>query len=94
MSFWHPPKQIRKTLVLPIRPDNQLGRIGQQSSCFTLKMHDAKACNNPTLKRVKVPGKAKARIVDELRKLNINEFTIDNDLDHLAQEIRRTWLIG
>jgi hypothetical protein len=93
MSFWHPPKQSRKALVLPIRPDNQLGRIGQQSSCFTLHMHEAKACMNSTLERIKVPGSAKARMLDELRKLNINEFTIFNDLDHLAQEVRRTWII-
>ncbi len=92
-SFWHPPKQARKAMVLPIRPDNQSGRIGQQSSCFTLHMHEAKACTNPTLERVKVPGKAKGLMLDELRKLNINEFTIYNDLDHLAQEIRRTWIV-
>jgi len=94
VSFWHPPKQPRKALVLPIRPDNQPGRIGQQSSCFTLHMHEAEACKNKTLERVKVPGKAKKPILDELRKLNINEFTIYNDLDHLAKEIRRTWIIG
>lgn len=93
VSFWHQPKQWRKALVLPIRPDNQSGRIGQQSSCFTLHMHEANACKNPTLERVKVPGKAKKPILDELRKLNINEFTIYNDLDHLAEEIRRTWII-
>jgi hypothetical protein len=92
-SFWHQPKQIRKAVILPIRPDNQSGRIGQQSSCFTLHMHEAKACTNPTLERVRVPGKAKGTILDELRKLNINEFSIYNDLDHLAKEIRLTWII-
>ncbi len=74
----------------PIRPDNQAGRIGQQSSCFTLHMHNAGPCANPTLARIKVPGGAKPRMLDELRKLNINEFSIYNDLDHLAEEIRRT----
>jgi hypothetical protein len=29
-------------------------------------------------------------MLDELRKLNINEFSIYNDLDHLAKEIKRT----
>jgi hypothetical protein len=29
-------------------------------------------------------------MLDELRKLNINEFSIYKDLDHLAEEIRRT----
>lgn len=93
VSFWLEPRQPRKALVLPIRPDNQLGRIAQQSSCFTLHMHEAKDCMNPTLERVKLPGRAKKPILDELRKLNINEFTIYNDLDHLAAEIGRTWII-
>jgi hypothetical protein len=90
VSFWEPKVSRRPALVLPIRPDNQAGRIGQQSSCFTLHMHGAKPCNNPTLSRIRIPGKAKPRMLDELRKLNINEFSIYNDLDHLAQEIRRT----
>jgi hypothetical protein len=92
VSFWHDPKVPgRPALVLPIRPDNQAGRIGQQSSCFTLHMHGAAACANPTLARIKVPGKAsKQRMLEELRRLDINEFSIYNDLDHLSQEIRRT----
>jgi hypothetical protein len=91
VSFWHDPKVPgRPALVLPVRPDNQAGRIGQQSSCFTLHMHGTGACTNPTLNRIKVPGNAKPRILDELRRLNINEFSIYNDLDHLAQEIKRT----
>jgi hypothetical protein len=90
VSFWEPKVSLLPALVLPIRPDNQTGRIGQQSSCFTLHMHGAKPCNNPTLSRVRIPGKAKPGMLDELRKLNINEFSIYNDLDHLAQEIRRT----
>jgi hypothetical protein len=93
-SFWIPQKQPRKAIILPIRPDNQAGRIRQQSSCFTLHMHEAEACTNPTLERVKVPGgKVKAQMLDELRKLNINEFTIYNDLEHLAKEIERTWIV-
>jgi hypothetical protein len=91
--FWHTPKQPRKAIVLPIRPDNQAGRIGQQSSCFTLHLHGANDCTNPTLERVKIPGDSKVPLLDELRKLNINEFTIYNDLEHLAQEIRRTWKV-
>jgi hypothetical protein len=90
VSFWEPKVSARPALVLPIRPDNQAGRIGQQSSCFTLHMHGAKPCTNPTLSRIRIPGKAKAGLLDELRKLNINEFSIYNDLDHLAQEIKRT----
>ena len=56
-------------------------------------MHEAEPRKNPTLERIKVPGKEKGVMLDELRKLNINEFTIYNDLDHLAQEIRRTWIL-
>ncbi len=92
VSLWGPKVSHLPGLVLPIRPDNQAGRIGQQSSCFTLHMHGAKPCNNPTLSRIRIPGKAKPRMLAELRKLNINEFSIYNDLDHLAQEIRRTRL--
>ena len=91
LSFWHEPKvKNRPAVILPIQPDNQSGRIGQQSSCFTLHMHGAKPYTNPTLDRVRIPGKAKPRILDELRRLNINEFSIYNDLDHLAQEIKLT----
>lgn len=90
VSFWDPKESLLPALVLPIRPDNQVGRIGQQRSCFTLYMHGAKPCNNPTLRRIRIPGKAKPRMLAELRKLNINEFSIYNDLDHLAQEIKRT----
>jgi hypothetical protein len=28
-SFWHPPNKIRPPLIMPVRPDNTPGRIGQ-----------------------------------------------------------------
>ena len=91
-SFWHEPNvKGRLAPVLPITPDNRVGRIGQQSSCFTLHMHRAEPQTNPTLSRVGIPRAAKVLILDELRKLNINEFTIYNDLDHLALEIKQNW---
>ena len=90
LSFWQPKQSRLPALVLPIRPDNQAGRIGQQSSCFTLHMHRATPCKNTTLGRIRIPGDAKSPMLDELRRLNINEFSIYNDLDHLAKEIRRT----
>jgi hypothetical protein len=74
VSFWDPKVSLLPALVLPIRPDNQAGRIGQQSSCFTLHMHGANPCKNPTLRRIRFPCKAKPRMLDELRKLNIDEF--------------------
>jgi hypothetical protein len=91
MSFWHKPNESRKPLILPIRPDNQVGRIGQQSSLFTLHMHESTPKNNPTLARIKIPAKKKEPIREELRRLNINQFSIYNDLDHLSKEIRRNW---
>jgi hypothetical protein len=77
-------------LILPIRPDNGAGRISQQSSCFTLHMHLSERCENPTLARIGIEGKRKWDILGELRKLNINEFSIYNDLDHLSKEIKRS----
>ena len=90
-SFWLETK-FQDRLILPIVPDNREGRIAQQSSCFTLHTHRSKPepCGNPTLARIKVEGKQKPDILNELRKLNINEFTIYSDLDHLSREIKRT----
>jgi FRG domain len=89
-SFWHPPKVQRQPLILPIRPDNRPGRIGQQSSCFTLHMHLSQPRGNPTLARIQIKSKAKKAILEELRQLNIDEFSIFDDLDHLSREIKRT----
>jgi len=86
-ASWNLPE---KSPILPIRPDNRAGRIAQQSSCFTLHMHGSGPCENKTLNRIKVEGMAKKNILEELRKLNINEFSIYNDLDHLSKEVRRT----
>src|SRR5205823_1020087 len=91
ISFWHEPKEKRKPLILPIRPDNQAGRMWQQSSLFTLHMHESIPQHNPTLARIKVPRTKKGPIREELRRLNINQFSIYNDLDHLSKEIRRNW---
>ncbi len=91
MSFWHDPTEERKPVILPIRPDNQAGRIGQQSSLFTLHMHQCAPKNNPTLARIKIPAAKKKTIREELRRLNINQFSIYHDLEHLSKEIRRNW---
>jgi hypothetical protein len=89
-SFWQPPKEKRQPLILPIRPDSRPGRITQQSSCFTLHMHLSDPGKNPTLARIRVQASAKKPILEELRLLNIDEFSIYNDLDHLSREIKRT----
>jgi FRG domain len=92
-SFWHKPRKSRPPLILPVRPDSQPGRIGQQSSCFTLHMHNSKPTENKTLAKVKIPAPAKDTMLRELHRMNINQFTIYNDLDHLSKDIRRAWEI-
>jgi len=93
ITFWQIPKNKwePEALIIPVRPDNTAGRIGQQSSCFTLHMHKSKSGNNPTLAQIKVPAKHKPNLRAELHRLNINNFTIFNDLDHLSAEIKRSW---
>jgi len=92
ISYWHEPQKKREPLILPVRPDNQSGRIGQQSSLFTMHMHECTPKTNPTLARIKVPaGKTKRELCEELRRLNVNQFSIYNDLDHLSKEICKNW---
>jgi len=91
LSFWSDPKESHNAYVLPVRPDNVPGRIGQQSSCFTLHMHRAPEATNGTLVTILVDAKSKPTIREELHRLNINEFTTYYDLDHLSREIKRCW---
>jgi hypothetical protein len=91
-SFWRP--SPAKRVIVPIRPDAALGRIGQQSSRFTLHRHEAESVTNPSLTGIKIPsGAAKATILEELNRLNINHHSIFHDLDHLAKGISeaRRW---
>jgi hypothetical protein len=91
-TFWFPmTKKDRRALIIPVRPDNQPGRIGQQSSCFTLHMHKAGDSENETLAKLEIPRAAKASILNELHRMNINQFTIFNDLDHLSKDVKRAW---
>lgn len=90
-SFWHSPKKKRDPFVLPIRPDNQPGRIGQQSSCFTLHMHEAGDVDAKAVVKLRVKAGGKAGMLRELHRMNINPFTIYNDLDHLSQSIKHAW---
>ena len=91
VSFWQEPKEKRPSIILPLRPDNQPGRIGQQSSCVTLHMHLSTTTANPTLAQITIPADAKPGILNDLRRMNVNEFTIYGGLDHLSSEIKRTW---
>jgi hypothetical protein len=91
LSFWSPLKADHIPHVLPVRPDAVPGRIGQQSSCFTLHMHGASPASNPTLITIKVDAGSKKRICEELHRVNINQFTTYYDLDHLSKQIKAGW---
>jgi hypothetical protein len=91
LSFWKDPKTDHYPHILPVRPDVAPGRIGQQSSCFTLHMHKSKPVTNDTLISIRVSGASKKKVREELHRLNVNHFTIYYDLDHLSKQINRTW---
>lgn len=93
-SFWQDPPSKSNPFVLPVRPDVTPGRIGQQSSCFTLHMHEASDANNPTMITIRVAAAKKAIIQAELHRVNINQFTTYYDLDHLSREIKTGWGIS
>jgi hypothetical protein len=90
-SFWMEQKLKRKAVILPVRPDNLPGRIGQQSSCFTFHMREAAEVNNPTMARLTIPAGSKSDLRKELHRLNVNQFTVFNDLDHLSAEMKRSY---
>jgi hypothetical protein len=91
LSFWKDPQEGYHSHILPVRPDIIPGRIGHQSSCFTLHMHGAQTVKNDTMIAITVAGDRKPNICAELLSLNINSFTMFNDLDHLSREIKRSW---
>lgn len=91
LSFWDEPPEERNPYILPVRPDNAPGRIGQQSSCFTLHMHEASRASNPTMNTIQVAASSKSVILQELHRLNINQFTTYYDLGHLSKEIIAGW---
>jgi hypothetical protein len=92
-SFWLWPRKYRSPLIIPISPDNRAGRSGQQNSRFTLHMHQSEPAGNQTLAKMKIPGDAKRRILKQLHRMNVNQFTIFNDLDHLSNDLKRAWNI-
>ncbi len=90
-SFWQELPPGTNPHVLPIRPEFIPGRVTQQSSCFTLHMHRANPVKNESLITLAVAGKKKAKIRDELHRLNINAFTIYPSLDRLSQVLTERW---
>lgn len=91
LSFWDEPSEQRRPFVLPVRPDDSPGRIAQQSSCFTLHMHEAPSASNPTMITIAIDASRKENIRQELHRVNINQFTTYYDLGHLSKEIVRSW---
>ena len=91
LSFWGDVAPDHGSYILPVRPDNVPGRIGQQSSCFTLHMHGAGPMNNGTLGSIRIDARSKASILANLRQLNVNQFTTYYDLDHLSKEVKDGW---
>ena len=91
LAFWEEPPLPSNPFILPVRPDAAPGRIAQQSSCFTLHMHEAASANNPTMSTIRVDAKSKGTILKELHRANINQFTTYYDLDHLSKEITAGW---
>ena len=94
LSFWDKENPDHHPHVLPVQPDTVPGRISQQSSCFTLHMHRAPDVNNDSLITIRIDAERKSKIRDELRRLNINQFTVYCDLDHLSKEIKLRWSVG
>jgi FRG domain len=89
LSFWEKERPGYEPHVLPVQPNAAPGRIGQQSSCFTLHMHRAPDATNETLITIRIDKRSKPEIRDQLHQLNINQFTVYCNLDHLSREIKR-----
>jgi regulator of PEP synthase PpsR (kinase-PPPase family) len=54
-------------------------------------MHKAPAAENETTCTIVIDKQKKSDIREELHRLNVNEFTIYNDLEHLSKEIKKAW---
>lgn len=87
-SFWRKPDDAA-SYVLPVRPDIIPGRMGQQSSCFTLHAYKSGDVENGDGLAITIRNKSKTDLMAQLHQLNINQFTTYYDLDHLSKEIKR-----
>ncbi len=90
-SFWR--SSPNKRVIISVRPDAAVGRIGQQSSRFTLHRRNAPPVWNPTMESVKIPKDCKRPILADLKRLNVGHHAIFADLDRLAKGIKeaRLW---
>lgn len=91
VSLWEELNGDKFPFILPVRPDHLPGRIGQQSSCFTMHMHNAPDADNPTMIIIRIDKEKKTTLLEELHTVNINQFTAFYDLDHLSKEIKGGW---
>jgi hypothetical protein len=78
--------------ILPIRPSHTDKRISAQSGCFTFHppvAPEVTVDRNKSLCNYVIPSAAKNSLRKQLQLLNIDEFTIYGDLDHLAERLKR-----
>lgn len=76
--------------VLALRPSHNFGRVTAQSGFFTLCNENARQITraaNSSLSKIKIAG-GKKEILDELSRLDINQFSIYGDLDNLSNWIK------
>jgi hypothetical protein len=86
-------------MIMPIRPHTKVGRIERQSSRFTLHCHGAPPialANRSTLqcRAVSDTGAHNEEMIEQLSRLNINQFTVYGTLDRLVQEIKLKFRYG
>lgn len=81
--------------IIPINPSLTAGRLLQQNSRFTLHppISPKKTISIPQLKMYRVPAEMKAPIILELRRIGFHWATLFPDIDHVAQEIRSSWML-
>jgi hypothetical protein len=92
LSGWHSCSDLKgelHKLILPIIPDAIHPRLSQQTSRFTLHVHQS-----PDFRAVpwfRIPAKNKASLRNELRRLGVYRFTVYGDLDSLCEHLNELW---
>lgn len=92
LSGWHSYGELKgelHNLILPIIPDAIHPRLSQQSSRFTLHVHQS-----PDFREVpwvRIPAKKKGQLRAELQRCGIDRFTVYGDLDSLCKHLNELW---
>lgn len=83
-------KRPTEPLVHPVLPDRRVGRLFQQSACFTLHMPGSDPLEDQAEQIWKyiIPAQAKKVLQFKLRRIGVHWGTIFGDLDNVAKEIR------